>query len=69
MDYPERVDIDEQYVRDWSLGLDLRILARTPKAVVMACDALLGVDEMLVPTVRGLPGIEDHDRLRPRTLG
>jgi lipopolysaccharide/colanic/teichoic acid biosynthesis glycosyltransferase len=40
IDYPERVDIDEQYVRDWSLGLDLRILARTPKAVLTARGAV-----------------------------
>ena len=36
IDYPERVDIDEEYVRTWSLGNDLRILARTPLAVLTA---------------------------------
>jgi exopolysaccharide production protein ExoY len=40
IDYPERVDIDEQYVREWSLGLDLKILARTPVAVLTARGAI-----------------------------
>jgi len=32
--YPDRVDIDHEYVRDWSLWLDVKILARTPIAVL-----------------------------------
>ena len=36
IDYPERVEIDAGYVERWSLGLDVRILARTPLAVVSA---------------------------------
>jgi len=36
IDYPERVEIDAEYVENWSLGLDVRILARTPLAVVSA---------------------------------
>jgi exopolysaccharide production protein ExoY len=36
IDYPERVEIDAEYVERWSLGLDVRILARTPLAVVSA---------------------------------
>ena len=31
--YPVRVSLDEQYVRQWSLGRDLRILLKTPMAV------------------------------------
>lgn len=34
--YPDRVDIDAEYVRDWSIWLDLRILVRTPAAVLSA---------------------------------
>jgi exopolysaccharide production protein ExoY len=40
IDYPERVDIDEAYVRGWSLGLDIKILARTPGAVITARGAI-----------------------------
>ncbi len=40
IDYPQRVDVDEEYVRDWSLGLDLKILARTPGAVLSARGAI-----------------------------
>ena len=40
IDYPQRVDVDEEYVRDWSLGLDLKILARTPRAVLSARGAI-----------------------------
>jgi exopolysaccharide production protein ExoY len=36
IDYPERVDIDAEYVEHWSLGLDVRILAKTPVAVLSA---------------------------------
>lgn len=36
VDYPDRVDLDAAYVRDWSLWLDVRILARTPFAVLTA---------------------------------
>jgi lipopolysaccharide/colanic/teichoic acid biosynthesis glycosyltransferase len=31
--YPERAELELRYVRDWSLGGDIRILARTPRAV------------------------------------
>jgi lipopolysaccharide/colanic/teichoic acid biosynthesis glycosyltransferase len=34
LDYDERLRLDEEYVRQWSIGRDLAILARTPKAVV-----------------------------------
>ena len=34
--YPERVDLDAEYVRSWSLWLDVRILLRTPIAVLRA---------------------------------
>jgi exopolysaccharide production protein ExoY len=34
VDYPERVDIDADYVRSWSLWRDVRILVRTPLAVL-----------------------------------
>jgi exopolysaccharide production protein ExoY len=36
VDYPERVDIDAEYVRSWSLWRDVRILVRTPIAVLSA---------------------------------
>jgi exopolysaccharide production protein ExoY len=36
IDYPERVEIDATYVETWTLGQDLRILARTPMAVLSA---------------------------------
>jgi exopolysaccharide production protein ExoY len=36
IDYPERVDIDAEYVEHWSLGLDVKILAKTPIAVLSA---------------------------------
>lgn len=36
IDYPERVEIDADYVRNWSLRRDLAILARTPLAVLSA---------------------------------
>lgn len=36
VDYPDRVELDAAYVRDWSLWLDVKILARTPLAVLTA---------------------------------
>jgi exopolysaccharide production protein ExoY len=36
IDYPDRVDLDAEYVRSWSLWLDVSILARTPLAVLSA---------------------------------
>jgi lipopolysaccharide/colanic/teichoic acid biosynthesis glycosyltransferase len=33
--YDERVAMDNYYVRDWSIWLDLVILARTVRAVVL----------------------------------
>lgn len=36
LDYPERVAIDAEYVRSWSLWRDLAILLRTPVAVITA---------------------------------
>jgi exopolysaccharide production protein ExoY len=36
LDYPERVAIDAEYVRSWSLRRDLAILLRTPVAVITA---------------------------------
>ena len=36
VDYPQRVEFDAQYVETWSLGLDLKILAKTPRAVLSA---------------------------------
>lgn len=36
VDYPERVEIDVEYVESWSLASDLRILAKTPRAVLTA---------------------------------
>ena len=36
VDYPERVALDAEYVRSWSLRRDLAILLRTPLAVVTA---------------------------------
>ena len=32
--YPEMIELDLRYVRDWSLWLDIRILLRTPRAVL-----------------------------------
>jgi exopolysaccharide production protein ExoY len=34
--YPQRVEFDRQYIESWTLGRDLSILVRTPKAVVTA---------------------------------
>lgn len=34
LSWPERIDLDVWYVENWSLGLDLRILLRTPATVV-----------------------------------
>jgi len=36
IDYPQRVEIDAAYVETWSLGQDLKILAKTPFAVLSA---------------------------------
>jgi exopolysaccharide production protein ExoY len=36
VDYPDRVDIDATYVRTWNVWLDVRILVRTPFAVISA---------------------------------
>jgi exopolysaccharide production protein ExoY len=36
VDYPQRVEFDAEYVETWSLGLDLKILAKTPRAVLSA---------------------------------
>lgn len=36
VDYPDRVDIDATYVRTWNIWLDVRILVRTPFAVLSA---------------------------------
>ena len=32
--FREALDLDAQYARNWSLGLDVRLLARTPIAVL-----------------------------------
>ena len=32
--YLEALDLDVAYVRDWSFGLDLRLLLRTPLQVI-----------------------------------
>lgn len=37
--YSARVQIDAQYVREWSLARDFVILARTPKAVLLGAGA------------------------------
>ncbi len=39
--YLEALDLDVAYVRDWSLGLDLRLLLRTPLQLLRqrACTA------------------------------
>ena len=34
VDYPDRVDIDTAYIRNWSLWLDVKILVKTPFAVL-----------------------------------
>ena len=34
--YPERVKLDSFYAREWSLMLDLKILLKTPLAVLSA---------------------------------
>lgn len=34
LSWPARIDLDVWYVRNWSLALDLRILARTPGALL-----------------------------------
>jgi len=34
IDYPDRVDIDAEYVRRWSVWLDVKILVKTPIAVL-----------------------------------
>ncbi len=34
IDYPDRVDIDAEYVQRWSVWLDLKILVKTPIAVL-----------------------------------
>ncbi len=36
LDYEERVQLDMQYIRNWSIWLDLQILTQTPGAVVRA---------------------------------
>jgi lipopolysaccharide/colanic/teichoic acid biosynthesis glycosyltransferase len=36
VDYPDRVALDAEYVRTWSLWQDVKILARTPLAVISA---------------------------------
>jgi exopolysaccharide production protein ExoY len=36
VDYPDRVALDTEYVRSWSLWRDVKILARTPFAVLGA---------------------------------
>ncbi|MEN0074314.1 MAG: sugar transferase, partial [Paracraurococcus sp.] len=38
--YAERVALDTRYARDWSLGLDLRILLRTIPAVLQRRGAI-----------------------------
>jgi len=37
--YQERVNYDSYYVRNWSLALDLRIVARTFRAVISGAGA------------------------------
>jgi exopolysaccharide production protein ExoY len=34
VDYPDRVDIDADYVSSWSVWLDVKILVKTPIAVL-----------------------------------
>jgi exopolysaccharide production protein ExoY len=34
--YPQRVEYDREYIESWTLGRDLSILVRTPKAVITA---------------------------------
>jgi exopolysaccharide production protein ExoY len=34
VDYPDRVDIDAEYVRSWNVWLDVKILVKTPIAVM-----------------------------------
>ncbi len=36
IDYPQRVELDAAYVETWTLGQDLKILAKTPLAVLSA---------------------------------
>lgn len=36
VDYPDRVELDAAYVREWSLWLDVKILVKTPRAVLSA---------------------------------
>ena len=39
LSYDERVILDEQYVRHWSLQADIRILLKTPRAVLRCSEA------------------------------
>jgi len=43
LSWPERIDLDVWYVENWSLGMDLRILLRTP-AIVLSGHGVNGLE-------------------------
>jgi lipopolysaccharide/colanic/teichoic acid biosynthesis glycosyltransferase len=60
LSWSERIDLDVWYVRNRSLGLDLRILARTP--VVLLAGTGVSGPEGRNPAYRSRPASSDPDR-------
>jgi lipopolysaccharide/colanic/teichoic acid biosynthesis glycosyltransferase len=60
LSWPERIDLDVWYVRNRSLALDLRILARTP--VVLLAGTGVSGPEGHNPAYRSRPASSDSDR-------
>jgi lipopolysaccharide/colanic/teichoic acid biosynthesis glycosyltransferase len=61
LSWPEKFALDLEYVDRWSFGLDLRILLRTARAVLLR-EGISAADDATMPEFTGSP--DDDRRLR-----